>query len=222
MYFREIILHTASVLRTRLFYHKTLELPIVNETDDTITFKAGSTLLTFKHTTEKKPYYHIAFNITNNKFSDSFEWMNSKLDILPTANDLPIMVYNEWNAESFYFYDNNGSILEFIVRFDLPYHSTEPFSPSDIREVSEVGIVTDNVTETAGEFHSRYGIPYFAKSKASDHFAAMGDDYGLLIIIPAGHHWVPTNKPARRFPITVVAANERSEQENEPYTIQVD
>src|SRR4051812_29551627 len=119
MRIQEVILQTASILRTRLFYSKTLELPITAETGDTISFRAGQSLLTFKQASQK-PFYHIAFNITNNKFSDSFDWINNKLDILPTSNGLPIAAYPEWNAQSFYFYDNNGSILEFIVRFDLP------------------------------------------------------------------------------------------------------
>jgi catechol-2,3-dioxygenase len=205
MHIEHVKLATASKKNTKLFYSKTLELPIVEETDDAITFQAGNSLLTFDAITGIKPYYHIAFNITNNKFSDSFEWMNNKLDILYPDGQLPIIVYPEWNAQSFYFYDNNGSILEFITRFDLPYHSAEEFSSADIREISEVGIVAGNVSATAAELHSKYGIPYFKKSKATENFTAMGDDSGILIIIPKGHSWVPTHKPAQYFPMKVIA-----------------
>jgi catechol-2,3-dioxygenase len=204
MHFREVILQTASIHRTKLFYHKTLELPVTNETDDTISFQAGDSVLTFKAVTGQKPFYHIAFNITNNKFSDSFEWMNNKLDILPMENGLPIAVYPEWNAESFYFYDNNGSILEFISRFDLPSYSPAPFSPADIKEISEVGIAAGNVKETAEELNKSYQIPYFSKSKPSEHFTVLGDDHGLFIITSTGRPWVPTNKPAQHFPIIVI------------------
>lgn len=213
MVFKEITLNTASLLRTRLFYHRTLELPIVYENEETITFKAGDTKLTFKQAAGSKPVYHIAFNITNNKFSDSFEWINSKLDILTGENGLPIFAYNDWNAESFYFYDNNGNVLEFIVRFDLPYHSNEPFSSCDIRQISEVGIVTDDVLRTADELHAKYGIPYFAKSVSSGNFSAMGDDYGLLIVVATGHHWIPTHKPAAKYPLSISFINPDNEGE---------
>jgi catechol-2,3-dioxygenase len=205
MHISEVILQTASIARTRLFYSKTLELPIVTETEDTISFSAGSSVLTFKAVTGSKPYYHIAFNVTNNKFSDSFEWLSNKLDILPTANGLPIAVYPDWNAESFYFLDNNGSILEFLVRFDLPYHSPEPFGVHDIREISEVGVVTPDVPSATKQFNSAYGIPYFLKTRPAPEFTVMGDDHGLLIVTTKGSAWIPTSKPAQIFPLTIVA-----------------
>jgi catechol 2,3-dioxygenase-like lactoylglutathione lyase family enzyme len=205
MRIEEVTLETASLARTRLFYHKTLELPVEKETGDTITFRVGASLLTFREVHGTKPYYHIAFNITNNKFSDSFEWVSNKLDILFPPDKLPIIPYPEWNAQSFYFLDNNGSILEFITRFDLPYLSKEPFSINDIKEISELGIVSSEVSATAEAIRTAYGLPYFSKSKPSENFAVLGDDSGLLIIIPPGHHWVPTNKPARVFPMTIKA-----------------
>ena len=208
MHFENVILETASLTRTKLFYNKTLELPIVKESDEAISFQAGASVLTFKKTTQGKPFYHIAFNITNNKFSESFEWINSKLDLLPMDNGLPIAAYPDWNAQSFYFYDNNGSIIEFIVRFDLPYYSAESFTLSDIKEISEVGIVAENVSETAATMNTEYGIPMFAKSRPSEKFTAMGDDHGLLIIIPKGHGWVPVHKSAHIFPLAIIADGE--------------
>lgn len=205
MHFQEVILQTASVARTRLFYHKTLELPISKETEEAITFTVGNSLLTFKAVAPGKPYYHIAFNITPNKFSDSFEWINRKLDILPMQEDIPIAVYPEWNAQSFYFLDNNGSILEFIARFDLPYQSDVPFSVEDIKEISEVGIATTDVAGTAEMLHTDHNVPWFRKTKPTEHFTVMGDDHGLFILSHTSRTWVPTDKPSRAFPITVIA-----------------
>lgn len=203
MYIQEVILETTSISRTRLFYHRTLELSILKETEEAVSFRARKTILTFKLAKEGKPYYHIAFNITNNRFSDSFEWMGQKLDILPVEGNIPIAVYPNWNAESFYFYDNNGSIVEFIVRFDLPYHSTQAFSSSDLVEISEVGIVVDNVEAKAEQLGTEYSIPYFKKGPRLPDFIAMGDDYGLILLSQPGRHWVPTNKPAQHFPVTI-------------------
>jgi len=203
MQIQELILKTASISRTRLFYNKTLELSIIKEAADTISFKVGKTILTFEKAENEKPYYHIAFNIINNRFSDSFEWIEQKLDILPFENNIPIAVYPDWNAESFYFYDNNGSILEFIVRFDLPYHSTEPFSIKDLVEVSEIGVVVDDVKKTAEELTEKYKIPYFKKGPMLHDFIAMGDDEGLILLSQHTRPWVPTNKLAQYFQVTV-------------------
>ena len=204
MHIRELILETHSLHRTKVFYNKTLELEILEETDEQISFRAGRTKLTFKATTTGKPYYHFAFNITNNRFSDSFEWMNSKLDILPVNDEMLIAGYDNWNAQSFYFYDNNGSIVEFIVRFDLPYESKEPFSSNCIEEVSEIGLVVDSVMDKSQELNSKYQIPYFKKGPRMPEFVAMGDEYGLLLVCQNKRAWVPTHKPAQIFPVKVI------------------
>ncbi|MES2704512.1 MAG: hypothetical protein V4649_17870 [Bacteroidota bacterium] len=205
MHFTEVRLQTNSIARTRLFYSKSIGLDIVDETDVAITFKAGNSLLMFSAVTGSRPYYHIAFNITNNKFSEAFEAFNHKLDILEMETGIPIAAYPEWNAQSFYCYDNNGSVLEFITRFDLDYQSAEPYSPADIREISEVGIVTHNVPVTTNHLHTKYGFHYFHRSKPTEHFAVLGNDHGLFIISHAGRPWVPTDKPSMAFPLTVVA-----------------
>lgn len=203
MHIEELILKTNSLQRTKLFYHKTLELETLKETAKAISFKAGKTILTFEQTTEGKPFYHIAFNIVNNKFSDSFEWMNNKLDILPVSDDMLIAKYDNWNAQSFYFLDNNGSILEFITRFDLPYYSSEHFSSACITEVSEIGLVTEDVQGFAEEIKTEYGIPYFKKSPPHPDFSVMGDDYGLLLLVSPKRGWLPTHRAAQKFPVTV-------------------
>lgn len=205
MQFREIILETSSIQRTKLFYHKTLELDIVRETEDVVSFKAGKTTLTFKKAKgDSKPYYHFAFNIVNNKFSDSYEWINSKLDIIPGEDGVPVVGYNNWNAQSFYFYDNNGSILEFIVRFDLPYHSSESFSPECITEISEIGLVADDIPAMAENLRTEYKVPYFSYGPKLPDFIAMGDNYGLILLSNSKRKWVPTNKPAKHFPVTII------------------
>lgn len=204
MHIKELILQTASLHRTRLFYHKTLELDILSETEEKISFRAGRSILSFTEASAGKPYYHFAFNITNNRFSDSFEWMNSKLDILPVNDEMLIAGYDDWNAQSFYFHDNNGNIVEFIVRFDLPYQSTAPFSSNCVEEISEIGIVVDNVAETAELLRQDHAVPYFPKGPRLPDFIAMGDEYGLILVSQHKRGWVPTHKPATKFPVTII------------------
>jgi catechol-2,3-dioxygenase len=204
MHIKELILQTNSLHRTRVFYNKTLELDIVEQSEEKISFRVGKTKLTFTEIKDGKPYYHFAFNITNNKFSDSFEWINNKLDILPVNDEMLIAGYDNWNAQSFYFYDNNGSILEFITRFDLPYYSDKPFSSACIEEISEIGLVVDNVPDSAADLNEAHKIPYFKKGPRLQDFVAMGDDYGLLLVCQSKRAWVPTNKLAQKFPVTVI------------------
>ncbi len=203
MQIQELILYTTSIKKTRQFYSKTMGFPIIAETEEMVSFRVFKSVLTFR-AGAAKPIYHFAFNITNNRFSDAFEWMNSKVDVLLTSSGLPIIGFDDWNAQAFYFHDNNGNILEFLVRFDLPYQSTRPFSIADIREICEVGIVTDDVPATAAALNTKYKVPYFVKAKPTDNFTVLGDEYGLMIITKAGRGWLPTNKPAQKFPMSIV------------------
>jgi catechol-2,3-dioxygenase len=56
------------------------------------------------------------------------EWAKKKVELLwledydgYTAN------FVNWNAQSFYFLDPSGNIVELIARFDLNDHATDPF-----------------------------------------------------------------------------------------------
>lgn len=209
MQIKELILETNSISRTRLFYHRTLEMDILDEGEDYISFKAGRTKLSFREQKNDKPFYHFAFNITNNRFSESFEWIGRKLDILPVNEEMFIAAYDNWNAQAFYFLDNNGSILEFIVRFDLPYYAPAG-NTSFIEEVSEIGIVTRDAAETAALLHEEFRVPYFDKGPRLPDFVALGDDRGLLLVCQEKRGWVPTHRPAQAFPLTIIDENGRT------------
>src|SRR5215212_11031065 len=124
MHIKELILKTASVKDTLRFYSETLELERVDEKENSVAFKAGETTLVFKELQGKKPVYHFAFNIANNKFITCFERVKAKVAILP-LNDNLIVKYDNWKAESFYFYDNNENIVECITRYPLASYAEE-------------------------------------------------------------------------------------------------
>lgn len=204
MRFEEITLKTASLAKTKLFYRRTLELEMVEENEARIAFRVGHTRLVFEEAEGSKPFYHFAFNVPAQRFSDAYEWMDNKLDILPIdGGTLPIAAYPRWNAQSFYFYDNNGSILECIVRFDLPDLPSGPaFSSADFLEISEIGIPSKNVEARCEEFRAM-GVPFFPPGPRMPEFSPMGDNRGLLLVVEEGRPWIPTNHSAKPHPLRV-------------------
>ena len=117
----------------------------------------------------------------------------------------------EWNAQSFYFFDNNGNLLELICRYDLPNSSQNPFDAASFLRISEIGISTDSVADLAEQLRQQYHLLPFSKQQVMPAFAALGDEEGLLILAQQGRNWFPTSKPAETFFTRVVLC--RSEEE---------
>jgi catechol-2,3-dioxygenase len=194
------------------FYHNTLGLTVAEHTDQCITFSAGKTKLTFIHSdTYQHPIYHFAFTIPANKLSEAFDFIQSRTTIMDTPSGGKIANFSNWNAEAFYFYDNNGNILEFITRYDLKNSIEETFSGASIQAISEIGLVTDHVTQLAKEMMFRYNIPVFEHQPALEQFTALGDNFGLFILAVTERTWYPTQIKAGIFPVTIHMQNQSGE-----------
>jgi catechol-2,3-dioxygenase len=146
-----------------------------------------------------KPVYHFAFNIPENKFEEALERTSKQVSLLPVEPDRFVADFEAWNAKAFYFYDNNGNILEYIVRFDLRNPINKPFSGLEINSIDEIAVVTGNVEELAKRLVKKCDTELFSKQPLRDNFAAVGDDHGLLIISEENRHWYPTETPARKY-----------------------
>lgn len=178
---------------TSAFYHGALGLPVLHQSADELSVAAGETVLSFHRSHAQKPQYHFAFNIPCNKVDEAAAWMKGKAALLDVEPGEPVADFSNWNARAFYFLDNNENILEFIARNDLQNTSGEPFNSSSILSVSEIGIVSDDVTRQCQELIESYGVSYFAKQPPLPRFAALGDDNGLFIVVPHDREWYPTN-----------------------------
>lgn len=177
---------------TASFYHGVLGLAILLQSEGELQLAAGETVLSFHRSRGQKPQYHFAFNIPCNKIREALGWMQGKAPILEIEPGQPIADFSNWNAEAFYFADNNGNVVEFIARNDLQNASTAPFDGSSLLSVSEIGIVSDDVPGQCAQLMERYGIGYFSKQPPMPRFAALGDDQGLFIMVPHNREWYPT------------------------------
>lgn len=205
MTIKELTLLSDNLAETKQFYTRILGLSIVSEETSTLSFAAGTTLLCFEKSTNLRPRYHFAFNIPYISVMDAFSQMSNKVDLLPISESSKLADFVNWNAKSFYFYDNNGNILEFIGRNDLPDGDKISFDSSFILSVSEIGLPVENVKDECEKLITEYRLGYFAKQPPSDTFSVIGQETGLLIIVPVGRNWYPTNNhPAEAFKIKVV------------------
>lgn len=207
----ELTLYTNNLFAIKLFYGSVLGLNINSESDNRIAFQAGETILIFKEDKNSNPFYHFALNIPSNKIEETKRWMNGKAELLPVSDNNFIADFVNWNAKSIYFYDSAGNIVEFIARFDLANDTIEKFDSSQILNVSEMGIVTNNVPALTQKLKDEYKVFDFVKSVNSDTFSAMGDGNGLFIVASENRNWYPTQLPSQKSPFEIMFINDTGE-----------
>lgn len=195
----ELTILTNNIYATERFYSRRLGLPISQKNENSISFKTQTSTLSFKKTKIKVPSYHFAFNIPNNQLNNALAWTTDKADIIEIEPTVTIADFVNWNAKSFYFFDNNNNILEFIVRFDLDNKSDSAFSSSSILSISEVGIASENVLSEIQQISEKYNLAYFSKQPKMKNFSVLGNDNGLLIFVGTNRNWYPTNILSERF-----------------------
>jgi catechol-2,3-dioxygenase len=189
------LLSGAPLSAIKAFYGKTLDLAILDERADRLTVEAGETKITFVASSEtvegRAPFYHFAFNIPENKIVKALEWQKARTPLLPIpernrAAGFPpeVVDYSHWNAHSIFFLDPAGNVVEYIARHDLKNGDNSPFSWADILYASEIGLVVDDVPAAVASLQPFAGItPY---KGTSEQFTAMGDEYGLLLVMKRG------------------------------------
>ena len=209
MHIRELRLQTGQLAEQKVFYREKLGLPFVSETHVGVTIQCGETQLTFVQTQDNsKPFYHFAFNISENKLLQAKAWLAER-HIALSQDDPDNMYSSSWNSHALYFYDAGGNIVEFIARHSLPTAQTGSFTAHDILYASEIGLVTANVLAMSAQLKQTFGVGVY-KDGESDTFASLGDELGLFIVVKRERVWLASNKQAQVFPTEMMLIGECS------------
>lgn len=205
----ELELLSDNIPETESFYNRVLGLDTLYGDCNSVSFNAGSTKLTFHSSQNVKPVYHFAFDVPNNKLLEAFSWIEGKTEIMYVIPPDKIADFYNWNAKSFYFYDNNGNILEFIARNDLDNASEKPFDGKSILSVSEIGLVSRNAVIQCDELFEKYGLTPYSKQPKLPKFIVLGTVTGLFILVEENRDWYPTSKKSKSFWTKVVFNHNR-------------
>jgi catechol-2,3-dioxygenase len=201
----ELELLSDNLPATEVFYRKVFGLePYFKEDNTLMFFKIGGTELIFKRSENTKPVYHFAIDVPNNRFEEAHAYFRSKTHLIDIENGSDIADFVNWQAKSFYFYDNNGNVVEIITRYSNNCIDVEHFTPSSYLNISEIGLVTPNVPHLAQKLLTEYGVEVYKKQLASDTFTVCGNDSGLFILAENGRAWYPTKIKAQHFPTRIL------------------
>lgn len=197
MEIRSVSILTNDPDKIRLFYGSQLGFTIQDQTPEMVSFKAGASALTFIND-QAPAFYHFAFGIPFDRFSAAFNWTEQRAEILTVEGGGKIADFKSWNAQSFYFHDPVGNIVEFIARYDWRGTTETDFTVAEIFNINEIGLVSSDIRGIGNELE-RSGFSYYFRGPKLDDFMPMGDDNGLLLLCATGKSWMPTGRPAEQF-----------------------
>lgn len=201
MNIQRLELLTTDLQAQRDFYAKTLEIP-AELTSAGLLVKAGtSEMLFIQASSGFDGAYHFAFNIPENQYMAAKTWISARIPLLKDKTGREDFASESWNSDSMYFSDAAGNILEFIARHNLQNANHRDFDSSQILNVSEIGLPSDDVIGFANELCTRLGLPVF-KQEPNETFTPVGDDHGLLILPVKDRIWMPdSGVPARMLQV---------------------
>jgi catechol-2,3-dioxygenase len=205
VFFHQIQLLTSNVTEQLEFYKNVLELPVLEQTETSLTFQVGSSRLEFIQN-PRDVSYHFAFNIPSHQFTEAKTWLSKRVALIKDSSGNNEFHSQNWNADMFYFYDAGGNIGEFIARHDLKSNMTEPFSAKSLECVSELGIVTSDVPKTVRTIQSKLPAELY-RATMDEQFVPVGDEMGLFIVVREDRIWFPETKAATPAPFKVVVGN---------------
>ncbi|HKI54190.1 MAG TPA: hypothetical protein VJ987_08695 [Anaerolineales bacterium] len=185
------------------YYSKVLELPVRMFENCLQVIARNTEILFTKSDTDFDGAYHFAFNIPENQFRKAKKWISSRTPLLTDDDGKDEFHSDNWNSKSVYFKDAAGNVLEFIARHNLKNAVKGSFDSSQILNVSEIGLPSEDVIAFADELCVKMNLSVF-KQGPSETFTPVGDDNGLLILPAKDRIWIPNSGvPAKLLPVKV-------------------
>jgi catechol-2,3-dioxygenase len=208
MEIKELQLAGSDLPALQEFYSIRLGFAVEKSSAGTLSLRAGGSRLIFRETADRPTgVYHFAFNIPPNVFEAATVWAAQHTDLIRDRNGEDRFQFEHWRAESLYFFDAEGNIVELIARRDLA--ATSPsreskFGAESILSISEIGLASSDVPATVRMLLENLPVQIY-DGPGSETFTAVGDPHGLLIVVKEGRIWFPdTGKAARPLPMRLI------------------
>ncbi|MBB4826531.1 catechol 2,3-dioxygenase-like lactoylglutathione lyase family enzyme [Sporosarcina luteola] len=199
--------YTNQLKAMKRFYVDLLELDLIDWTEHQLTIRVGESKLTFVET-EQPAFYHFAFNIPGNQFSMMKYFIKDRLS-LNWEDGRDEVYFSSFDADSMYFEDAGGNIVELIGRRKRDLFGD--LTKESFLNISEVGIVTPDVTKV-GEQLVDAGIPLRKGTNIHPeelNFLGRGDTY--IVLVPPGRRWYFSKKASEVYPLELSWDGERIE-----------
>ena len=209
MKFKKVSLQTKDLDGMKDFYKNILGCKVETELAQSFEVKFGYTTIEFNdQNTEGNPFYHFAFDIPSNQFSEAKEWVLKRV-ALSTEDGKDDVYFENIKAHSLYFEDPAGNIVEFISRTEDNPTSETPFSINNIIQMSEMSLVVEDKITVAEELKKAGIIDRNGNEINPAGLNFMSDKNGLvfLLLVHPNRRWYFSKKDAVIFPMTITLQN---------------
>jgi catechol 2,3-dioxygenase-like lactoylglutathione lyase family enzyme len=167
--------------------------------------EVGAAVLTFAAASEDEPFYHFALLVPGNRFEAAREWLAAGTPLLAHAETgRTTFDFDFWDATACYGHDPAGNIVELIAHRGLE-DSTETgdFHGAELRGISEVGLVTDDLFAALERLQTGGLELWYGEVGRDEGLGFVGRKAHTLILVPPGRPWLPTGRPAESHPVEV-------------------
>jgi len=207
MKIEKVSLQVSNFEQTVNFYRDTLQISILAFDHQQAIFQIGESILEINKDSEDNGYYyHFAFNIHSNLFSEVKEWLTKRVTLLREDNLDEIFFDGKSQGHACYFEDPSGNIVEFIARkVTSPKSESKEFTTDNILSISEISFTTSKVKEAAAELNN-LGIPLQEEKNLNEeslNFLGEYKDGAFILLGPIGRRWLFSTKKAIQSPVSI-------------------
>ena len=197
--FKSVVFYTNKLRLVKRFYVNVLGLDITKSTSEQFTVNVGETDITFQQS-EDPSFYHFAINIPGNQFFIMKEWIKNRLTLIRSKGVTEIY-YQSLGADSIYFEDPAGNLVELIARRNRDLFGS--LSKEVFLDVSEVGITTPYVYEVGEELQD-IGLPLRLGTEINtEGMNYLGRESSYIVLVPPKWEWEFSNRQAETHPLKV-------------------
>ncbi len=179
-----------------------------------VAFQVGSTGVRFSEASSSAaPFYHFAFLVPGDRFDAAYAWLAGRTKLLPDPDTgETVFEFEFWNALGCYCLDPVGNIVELIAHRGMAESSTEgAFTPGEVVELSEAGLVVPDKRESVGVLAQVLGLEVFdGDLDHPDDLAFVGEQGRTMILSHPGRGWLPTGRPAEPHPVELTVEAPRA------------
>ncbi|MEX1189718.1 MAG: hypothetical protein WED33_10710 [Bacteroidia bacterium] len=215
---KEIVLRLDNIYwqSNRIFWTETLGFELISQTALSYTIQVGDSRLTFRpKNTTNSPTYSFSISIPQNQVENALAWLKNENGEFADGPTQPITIIRDeltgaeiinkplYNANSVFFRDAAGNVIELIARNDIENSVEGPFNRSQFLKISEAPVVTKQVRDCEEILDSEFGAKAFPRTTSG--YRPVGGAEGVLLLIIPGRPWIPTETDlATQYDIEII------------------
>lgn len=223
---KELTLRVDNVNYTsnRVFWTEVLGFPLLSQTAQSYTIGIGDSRLTFRpKNTTNPPIYSFSISIPQNQVEKALDWLKNEGGKYPDGPTEPINIIKDeitgaeiinkplYNANSVFFNDAAGNIIELIARNDVNNSVEGDFNREQFLKISEAPVVTKQVRECEEVLDAEFGIKAFPRTTSG--YRPVGGADGVLLLVIPGRPWIPTQTITAQQYDVIITLQDSEEKE---------